>query len=243
MTEPPIASKDSTEGASPVSAGWRIGIGVVALILIVALGWQYYQAQQSPPATQPTPQTGTSEIESNSSLPADIATENDPAALFEMGNTYYKTGQLDNAVAAYKKAIEINPKFDAAYANLGAVYYAQQNLNLAEDAYLKASNLSPNDADLIYNLGAIYLQQALSTGVPDETQLNKALTQINKAIKLDPTLAQPYYGLGVANQLLGNNSEAIQAFEKFLALDDGSDPVATSNATKILQNLKSGQSK
>ena len=167
--------------------------------------------------------------------------ENSPEALFEMGNTYYKNGNLDEAISAYKKAVEQNADYDAAWANLGAAYYAQQNLDQAEEAYLKAIALSPDDADVVYNLGAIYLQQSLASGVPNQDKVAEALEQINRAVALNPKLAQPYYGLGVANQLSGNNEAAIEAFEKFLNLDDGSDPVATGNATKILQSLKSGE--
>ena len=170
-----------------------------------------------------------------------VSNEDSPEALFEMGNTYYKNGNLDEAINAYKKAVEQNADYDAAWANLGAAYYAQQNLDQAEEAYLKAIALSPDDADVVYNLGAIYLQQSLASGVPNQDKVSEALKQINRAVALNPKLAQPYYGLGVANQLSGNNEAAIEAFEKFLALDDGSDPVATGNATKILQSLKSGE--
>ncbi|MFQ5577776.1 MAG: tetratricopeptide repeat protein, partial [Anaerolineae bacterium] len=169
------------------------------------------------------------------------ANPSSPEAMFQLGNSHYQAGEWDKAIAAYRQAIELNPNYDAAYANLGAVYYAQQKLDLAEETYLKAISLAPNDADVIYNLGAIYLQQAVSTGIQDQTKLAQAVAKINKAIELNPDLAEPYYGLGVANQLLGENDAAIEAFETFLKLDDGSDPIATSKATEILQKLKSGQ--
>ena len=209
----------------------RIGVAVIALAVIAGLGWQYLRNRPAAPPGQNPPSAG---------QPAPPG-EDSPQALFRLGNDYYKQGQYEEAIAAYKKAIELKPDYDAAYANLGAVYYTQQKLDLAEEAYLKAIELSPNDADVIYNLGAIYMQQALATGVPDPDKLNQALEQINRAIELNPKLPQPYYGLGVANQLLGKNDAAIEAFETFLKLDDGSDPIATSNATKILQELKKGQ--
>ncbi len=179
--------------------------------------------------------TASSADEANSNA---VAAENSPEKLFELGNNYYQTDRYDDAVAAFSRAIDLQPDYDAAYANLGAVYYAQQKLGLAEETYNKAIKLSPNDADLIYNLGAIYLQQSLTGAAPDQQRLTLAIETIQQAINLNPKLAQPYYGLGVAYQISGKNEEAIQAFETFLDLDDGSDPVATSNATKILQELK-----
>ncbi len=187
-----------------------------------------------------TPDVDNPEQNANAPTGNAVPDENSPEALFEMGNDYYKSGNLDEAIIAYKKAVEKKADYDAAWANLGAAYYAQQNLEEAEEAYLKAIDLAPDDADVVYNLGAIYLQQSLASGVPNQEKVAEALEQINRAVTLNPNLAQPYYGLGVANQLSGNAEAAIEAFEKFLALDDGSDPVATSNATKILQSLKSG---
>ncbi len=186
------------------------------------------------------PDVDNSEQNANATTGNAVPNENSPEALFEMGNNYYKSGNLDEAIVAYKKAVEQKEDYDAAWANLGAAYYAQQNLEEAEKAYLKAVDLAPNDADVVYNLGAIYLQQSLASGVPNQEKVAEALEQINRAVTLNPNLAQPYYGLGVANQLSGNAEAAIEAFEKFLDLDDGSDSVATSNATKILQSLKSG---
>jgi len=184
------------------------------------------------------PQAASTAAPTESDSSSAVVAENSPEKLFEMGNNYYQAGQLDDAAAAFNRAIELNPNYDAAYANLGAVYYAQQKLDLAEETYNKAIDLSPTDADLVYNLGAIYLQQSLTGAVPDQQKLSQAVEKIQQAIDLNPNLAQPYYGLGVANQLSGKNQEAIQAFETFLKLDDGSDPIATSNATKILQELK-----
>lgn len=236
MTNKQNLPNDNASSPSQIPVTWRIGIAVIAAVIILALVWQFF-GRRTAPATPPQagPEAG--------STTGAVATANpsSPEAMFQLGNSHYQAGEWDKAIAAYRQAIELNPNYDAAYANLGAVYYAQQKLDLAEETYLKAISLAPNDADVIYNLGAIYLQQAVSTGIPDQAKLAQAVAKINKAIELNPDLAEPYYGLGVANQLLGENDAAIEAFETFLKLDDGSDPIATSKATEILQKLKSGQ--
>lgn len=243
MTENLFPSADNEpQSPTPLPVWVRVGIGIVAVIVILALLWRVItvkQVEKTTPANQEGP-VATAQVVAP---PPAVTQENSPEALFKLANGYYQAGKLDDAVFAYQKAIQLNPSYDAAYANLGAVYYAQQKLPQAEEAYAKANALSPNDADIIYNLGAIYLQQAVSTatGLPDQTKLEQALNQIKKAVALNPQLAEPYYGLGVAYQLTGNNAEAIKAFEQFLKLDSGSDPLATDNATKILQSLKTGQ--
>jgi len=212
----------------------RISIGIIALLVIAGLAWQYYNRPQNPVALSNTE----SPIAHNAVADANIATETNPKTLFELGNEYYQSGQLDKAIASFLKAIEQDPTSDKAYANLGATYYALEDLDSAEKAYLKAIEISPNDADSIYNLGAIYLQKAILTQPPNPEKLQLAQSKIEYAIKLSPDRAQPYYGLGVINKLIGNNTEAIAAFDKFLELDDGSDPIATNQATKILNALK-----
>jgi len=223
--------KANSNASSYVSKFLRVAIVAMTIIMMIVL---------SSCGGNVSPETDSSAQSADTTTGDAIANESSPEALFKMGNDYYQAGQLTEAVTAYRKAVELKSDYDAAWANLGAAYYAQQDLEQAEEAYLKAIDLSPKDADVIYNLGAIYLQQSLSTGAPDQQKVNKALEQINRAVELNPDLAQPYYGLGVANQLLGNSEAAIEAFEKFLEIDDGSDPIATSNATKILQSLKSG---
>ena len=219
---------------SSMSLGLRVSIGVIALLVIVGLAWQYYNKPQTSSATPATARPNATAVVGDT----DINAETDPTALFEMGKNYYQSGQFDKAVTAFSKAIDIDPKNDKAYANLGATLYVLEDLDSAENAYLKAIEISPNDADFIYNLGAIYLQQAIQTSPPNAEKLQLAQSKIENAIKLSPEKAQPYYGLGAINQFLGNNTEAIAAFEKFLALDDGSDPIATNQATQFLNILK-----
>jgi len=230
---------NNSEPNAPLSTLWRIVIGAVALIIVIIFGWQVWGNQSPAGETDSTtaavaPTTTVSAADSN----AAIGTAESPQSLFEQGNSYYKAGQIDKAIAAFQKTIAKDPSFVAAYSNLGATYYAQKNLPLAEDMYKKAVGLSPNDSDLIYNLSAIYIQEALASNEPDTKKLSLAAEQIDKAIALNPALATPYYGRGVVKSYLGDAEGAIKAFEKFLELDNGSDPKATNNATRLLTQLK-----
>lgn len=234
MSNNPVNSQPPNTNSS-MSLGLRISIGVIALLVIVGLAWQYYNKPQTSIATlAPTEQPQTSPVVIDTNANA----ETDPIALFEMGKEYYKSGQFEKALSAFSAIIDIDPQNDRAYANMGATFYALEDLDSAENAYLKAIKISPDDSDFIYNLGAIYLQQAIQATPPDAEKLQLAKTKIEKAIELSPDKAQPYYGLGAINQFLGNNTEAIAAFEKFLDLDDGSDPIATNQANQFIKILE-----
>lgn len=249
MAEQPPPSEGKVNTSVQIPLTWRIVAIVVAVIIIVAL----LSPQLRQRVSNLVSPSGPSETGSGFSVASDATTaspsatnpeieaEDSSQALFEMGQDYYQSGRWEDAVAAYRKAVELDPTYQAAYVNLGDAYYQNQQLNLAIEAYQQALELNPDDAEVVYNLGATYLQQALATGQPKKTDLDKALTQLERAIEMQPELPHPYYALGAAYQYLGEQELAIQNFEKFLELDDGSDTTATSTAQQNLQQLKGGQ--
>jgi len=206
---------------------WRlVAIVVAAVVIIVLLLPAFNRSTEDPPGSP-----------DNAAEPAAI-TETPPETLFQQGQAYYQAGQWDQAIATYQQLIELDPEYQSAYVNLGDAYYQRNQLDLAVEAYQKAIDLDPEDADVAYNLGAAYLQQALSVEGGDQAGIEKAIEQIEHAIKLNPELPHPYYGLGAAYHILGDNTQAIENYEKFLELDDGSDERATSTAQQTLEQLK-----
>lgn len=160
------------------------------------------------------------------------------ASEFEAGNQYFQAGQLDEAITAYKRTIELDPNYQAAYVNLGVAYYQQEKFDLAEAQYRKALELNPNDGEVAYNLGALYLQQALVKGDPvDSAAFERAIEQLEQASRLMPDLAEPHFSLGVAYQRLGETEKAIQSFETFLD-QTPQDPTAIQEARRYLNELQ-----
>jgi tetratricopeptide (TPR) repeat protein len=155
---------------------------------------------------------------------------------FALGNELSKAGDYQKAADEYQKALNLEPENVDVLTNLGVAYYNLGQLDDAIEVYLNAIELAPNDGDIYSNLAAAYVQKYQSSGAED--QLYEALEQYKKAVELKPDLAQAHYGLGVVYALLGQNQDAIQAFEKFQELDTGSDPQATENAKQYLQQLR-----
>src|SRR5258706_5522266 len=65
----------------------------------------------------------------------------------ELGNTYFKVGAYDEAIDAYSKAIELNPKFGWAYSNLALAYTRKGKLPEAIPLYQKGIELLDDKAD------------------------------------------------------------------------------------------------
>ena len=64
-----------------------------------------------------------------------------------MGNALKDQGKLDEAIAAYNKALSIKPDYADAYNNMGNALQDQGKLDEAIAAYNKALSLKPDYAE------------------------------------------------------------------------------------------------
>ncbi|MFN3651519.1 MAG: tetratricopeptide repeat protein [Armatimonadota bacterium] len=69
-----------------------------------------------------------------------------------LGFALEKLSRTDEAIAAYKQAVEANPKLAVAHNNLGACYARQGQKDLARQHYQKALEIDPKFADAKKNL-------------------------------------------------------------------------------------------
>lgn len=242
MEQEPFSSNETISAVdAPARTGlsWRIGLALLALLLVGVLVFPFVQGQGRGQSAQdsPVPTITVAEVIAGPQATAQ-ADPTSPQAQFDLGNALYQQGQLDAAVEAYKAAIELDPQYTAAYANLGVTYYQLQQFELAARQYEKALELDPNDGDVAYNLGALYLQQSLSAAEqPDEQLLNQAVQQLEQAQQISPELAEPYFTLGVAYLALNQPTQARESFESFLSLGGGRDARAKAEAERYLNML------
>ena len=117
---------------------------------------------------------------------------------------------MDEAIACYRKAIELDPKFAYPYNNLGFALRDPKKLGEAIEAFHKAIELNPKFAHPYIGLG---------NALRDQKKLPEAVDAYHKAIELDPKYAPAYNGLG--NALLDQKKlpEAIDAYSKAIELD------------------------
>ena len=140
---------------------------------------------------------------------------------FVGGMEALKAQKYDDAVAAFTKAAELDPKQHVVWANLAEAYFGQAKsktgdeqtalMNKGFEAYGKALELKPDDAGYHNNYAL-----ALARG----KKFPEAQAELTKAAQMDPPNAgRYYYNLGA---LLVNNQQlepAGDAFKKAIEAD------------------------
>lgn len=159
-------------------------------------------------------------------------------AHFKLGTALARAQLLVPAEIAFKQAIALDDRYVDAHTNLGVVYYQMGRLSDALSEYDAALAVQPDDADVHYNKGATYVQQALQSSVPDDALLNQGVSEFQRALEIDPDLPQAHFSLGVVYATRGQNPEAISEFQRFVELDNGSDPEASAAAQEYLSRLQ-----
>ena len=78
---------------------------------------------------------------------------------FTLGSALKDQGKLDEAVAAYREAIRLEPNHAQAYSGLVLALKAQGKLDEAVAAYREAIRLKPDNAEAHFNLGGVLRAQ------------------------------------------------------------------------------------
>ncbi len=147
-------------------------------------------------------------------LQALIATQSDnPQVWFDLGFAQSHQGKSTEAIAAYKKATQLDPKWFEAQQNLGLALAKSGDLPAAAAALKIAVTLKP----------VVGGQQALAAAwlslaqVTEESQPQDSLAAYQKAAELDPTNSEAQLGIARMAERSGNTSAAEQQYLKLAA--------------------------
>lgn len=189
---------------------------------------------------------GGSSSNSSTYAQATPAMENALDAIVE-GRNLAAQRRLDEAIAAYRRAIQIDPNLAVAYNNLGIALAQQGRSQEAADAYREAIRLEPNLANAYNNLAAVLivlgepreaeqiqaqasalLRNANSANAIDYINLGRALSNQGKheeaiaayeiAIEINPSLGTTYNNLGNSLRSLERLEEAVEAYRTAIEL-------------------------
>ena len=108
-------------------------------------------------------------------------------------------GHYDEALAAYRRALEIDPDLVPALINLANIHYSRNEIAEAQALYERAIGLEPEVFEAHFNLGNIF---------HDLGRYSDARTCYRDALHLNPTFADAHFYLAVTLEKNGQSQEA-----------------------------------
>jgi len=144
-----------------------------------------------------------------------------------LGSVYGKMQQYDNAIAAFNKALEIEPDNETSKRYLDLTYQLQKAAN--EDHFTKGVQLIEQRD---FQSAAIEFEKAIQTN-PNSAELwtrlawcyaetkrfQEAISALEKALQIDPNFARAYLFLGVTYNQIGKKELSLINSKKACELD------------------------
>ncbi len=127
----------------------------------------------------------------------------------DLGIACIRQHKLDEAIAHFQTAIQIQPDYADAHCNLGNTYLQQENLREAIICFQEALSIDPNFEEVYYNLG---------TSLAKLDRLDEAITFLHAAISIRPNFADAHYNLASALVKLNQKDLAKLAYNRAIAL-------------------------
>ena len=193
----------------------RVSIGELALALLI--GHAAVCSAQDTSLRAKQAYTRATELESNGNHPAALALLWEAAGLAPadreiqnaLGEALERIGALDAAIAAYRAALQQDPRFGKASNNL---ILALVKAGKGEEAVQRARDLvaqAPADPDRYFTLGLAQSEQ----------NLEEAMKSFRRALEIDPRHTLARYNLALALNRADRTAEAIEELTRTLAID------------------------
>ena len=105
-----------------------------------------------------------------------------------LGNSYSDIGDIEPALIALERAIEINPSLAESHMNLGNVYLKKGRVQDAIYEYQTALEINASEAKAHFNLANAYAKRGW---------LNNAVSEYLQSLELDPNCVEAYKSLAI----------------------------------------------
>ena len=130
-----------------------------------------------------------------------------------LAGTLLDRGQLGEAIAHYREALEIKPDVAQVQSNLGNALVREGQVEEAIVHLQKALEIDPGYAEAYNHMGSALMKKG---------QAGEAIAYYQKAVQLNASYADAYNNLGVAFLRNGQVDEAIAHYRKAVAINPGS---------------------
>jgi carboxyl-terminal processing protease len=129
-------------------------------------------------------------------------------ARLRLGDAMAALGKSEEAMQAYRAAVEIDPKFYGAYSSIGALHLDAGRYAEARAAYDKAVALAPDDANARYQRG---------TALADLGEFDAARVDVARAIEMKSDETAYYDQLAAIDLAKGDAAAAVADVERGVA--------------------------
>lgn len=112
-----------------------------------------------------------------------------------------EAGRVDEAIAAYQKALGLDSHYADPYSNIGVAYSLKGDIDKAIDAFKSAIHICPNYPEAYNNLGSLLIQKKM---------YDDAIQALNIAIQMRPYYGKAYYNMA---RLYEEKQDSVKAWE------------------------------
>lgn len=135
---------------------------------------------------------------------------------------------LEEAIDAYRRALELDPSLAAAHTNLGRAEYQRGHTEEARKHFERALALDPDQAEARYNLANLY---------DEEGEQELAIAELRRVVAADPEFADAHFNLGIVLERVGSRVQAAACFHRFLEIAGDEESVWTRLARAHIEAL------
>ncbi len=130
-----------------------------------------------------------------------------PKMEFTLGSLYDQQKQTKDAIAAYKRAADLEPGDLQTIDALAQALYNDDQLDEALKQYKELAEADPENSEALVHIAEIERRQG---------KYDDALTTVKKARKLDPSSLEAGYNEGLLLDVLGRLDESAQTYQEMV---------------------------
>lgn len=135
---------------------------------------------------------------------------NDYQALLQKGNVLFQNGKLQSAIEAYEEYIEVNGRPPFVIVFIGECYEKMGDYAKAQAYYSEALSAEPSNVSALCGMCVCLIAQ---------DECGRGLQFIDRAVEVDPALAEAWLYKGEAHLRLDELDVALRCYEKAADLD------------------------
>ncbi|MDD5626904.1 MAG: tetratricopeptide repeat protein [Patescibacteria group bacterium] len=161
-----------------------------------------------------------------------------PTFLAKLGRAYMvsastaegeeQENNYNQALEAFKKAVELKPDYLAAHYYLALIYENKKQFDEALEQIGAAYQIAPQNQDIIYELGRVSYNKAMvgdHNDLKNNLDFQRALDAFNLVVSQNANHANALYSLGLAYESLGEIGKALENIRRVQELNPDNEQI------------------